>query len=269
MVYFDGLFAREDPYQFTFSFSPSPALKLCFDQLVPAPSPPNRPFKRRRALSDVDGGPNGGRKKRRLRLHLITSRLSRPFSQPATNIANRGTSRVVLWARNRVSKNVLRKAAIMNRMRMRLDANRKQMLQQQENSRHTLALSEIPPPTPRMLEPLPPSPLGLSNYDALDLEDEPCCCDWDADEGEYDEERKADGAAHKIGCDKSSEIYSDFNVMNPTTEGDGYDYLDALDGISPYGFPDMPPSPPPEEAIIEMLKDKEKESNSYFVQFMG
>ncbi|POS70058.1 hypothetical protein DHEL01_v211546 [Diaporthe helianthi] len=47
--------------------------------------------KRRRALHDVDGPHTGslGCKKRRLRRHLITSRLSRPYSSPATHILNR------------------------------------------------------------------------------------------------------------------------------------------------------------------------------------
>lgn len=60
--------------------------------------PPERPPdltrvapKRRRALHDVDGPHTGslGCKKRRLRRHLITSRLSRPYSSPATHILNR------------------------------------------------------------------------------------------------------------------------------------------------------------------------------------
>ncbi|KAI3399481.1 hypothetical protein diail_6743 [Diaporthe ilicicola] len=47
--------------------------------------------KRRRALHDVDGPYTGslGCKKRRLRRDLITSRLSRPYSSPATHILNR------------------------------------------------------------------------------------------------------------------------------------------------------------------------------------
>ncbi|KAG8156404.1 hypothetical protein KVR01_013745 [Diaporthe batatas] len=47
--------------------------------------------KRRRALHDVDGPHTGSLscKKRRLRRHLITSRLSRPYSSPATHILNR------------------------------------------------------------------------------------------------------------------------------------------------------------------------------------
>lgn len=47
--------------------------------------------KRRRCLSDVDGLNTGDLsvKKRRLRAELITSRLSQPYSQPATHILNR------------------------------------------------------------------------------------------------------------------------------------------------------------------------------------
>ena len=55
------------------------------------PSLTERPRKRRRPDSDVDG-PNTaafGCKKRRLLRHLITSRLSQPFSLPATHILNR------------------------------------------------------------------------------------------------------------------------------------------------------------------------------------
>ncbi|KAK1965166.1 hypothetical protein LY78DRAFT_747926 [Colletotrichum sublineola] len=47
--------------------------------------------KRQRAKSDIDGPHTAALscKKRRLRLHLITSRLSQPFSLPATHIINR------------------------------------------------------------------------------------------------------------------------------------------------------------------------------------
>jgi hypothetical protein len=52
---------------------------------------PTEPLKRGRPATDVDG-PNTSSmscKKRRLRLELITSRLSQPFSLPATHILNR------------------------------------------------------------------------------------------------------------------------------------------------------------------------------------
>ncbi|KAH8178525.1 hypothetical protein LIA77_00044 [Sarocladium implicatum] len=55
------------------------------------PQPPPRGTKRRRLTQDVDGPNTAGLccKKRRLRADLITSRLSQPFSQPATHILNR------------------------------------------------------------------------------------------------------------------------------------------------------------------------------------
>jgi len=232
--------ARKDT--FTFTFCAHPALRFSFDRPISVPLPNNRPFKRRRALSDVDGDGNEGRKKRRLRLHLITSRLSRPFSQPASNIVNRGISKTAAWAKNRaIGKNVLRKVAIMNRVRIRMDAAKDFMRQEQERGKQTMALREIVAQKPRCLEaPLPPSPLGLSNYDALDLDDD------DISEDNYG-----------TGIDHACAIYSDFNIMNPTAgDGDDYDYLDALDGISLQDLPDTLP-PPPEDSIAEILREKE------------
>jgi len=238
--------------KFSFTFSTGPSLKFSFDTALPVPGLTNRPFKRRRALSDVDGDGNEGRKKRRLRLYLITSRLSRPFSQPATNIVNRGLSKIAIWGKNRApGRNLLRKAAIMNRVRLRAKTF---IRLEQERSRETLALREIVVQKPRCHDfPLPPSPLGLSNYDAFDLEDEM------ADDGD------GDGS----GIERCLSIYSDFNIMNPTSsDGDGYEYLDALDGISPEDLPDTPP-PPPECSIAEFLKEKERQGDSFFVHVGG
>jgi len=236
---------------FSFTFSARPTLKFSFDRPVSVPVPTNRPYKRRRALSDVDGDGNEGRKKRRLRLHLITSRLSRPFSQPASNIVNRGISKIAVWGKNKaLGRNVLRKAAIMNRVRLRMDEAKDFMRLQQEKSKETLALREIIVQKPRCHEsPLPPSPLGLSNYDAFDLEDD--IADDDQD-----------------GIERCSSIYSDFNIMNPSSDGDAYDYLDALDGISPEDLPDTPP-PPPENSIVEMLREKERQRDSFFLHVGG
>ncbi len=124
---------------------------------------------------------------------------------------------------------------------------------EQEQRRERLLLREIVIHQPRIHGmPLPPSPLGLSNYDALDLEDELSEHDRDCEDG---------------GNDTVSTIYSDFNIMNPlATEGDDYEYLDALDGIQREDLPDTPPSPPEEESIVEMLKEKVREGDSYFVQ---
>jgi len=251
-IYCDNSCVKE---VFSFTFSTVPGLKFCFDSPIPVPVPTNRPFKRRRALSDVDGAGNQERKKRRLRLHLITSRLSRPFSQPASNIVNRGNSKIAAWGKNKaLGRNVLRKAAIMNRVRLRLSAAKDVMRQQQER-RETLALKEIVVQKPRHELPLPPSPLGLSNYDALDLEDDM-----------LDEEFGG-------GIERCESIYSDFNIMNPTSaDGDAYDYLDALDaldGISPGDLTDTPPAPPEDGELVEILREEERQGDSFFVHLEG
>lgn len=83
-------------------------------------------------------------------------------------------------------------------------------------TRKIKALKELVLPRPKF--PPPQSPLGTSNYDALDLEDEIM------EDGE-----------------SSSDIYSDFRIMKPTTaDGDrGCDYLDELDDI-PCKLPQLP-----------------------------
>ncbi|KAK1507860.1 uncharacterized protein CCOS01_16166 [Colletotrichum costaricense] len=101
------------------------------------PSSFNR-VKRARAESDVDGPYTAGLscKKRRLRLHLITSRLSQPYSLPATHIINReagplGDKRFVKLAAVATSPEVGRqgllressimlRAAVLNRIRLRV-----------------------------------------------------------------------------------------------------------------------------------------------------
>lgn len=71
--------------------SPRPQDRHAFTSPEQPPDPSRSGPKRRRALHDVDGPHTGGLgcKKRRLRRHLITSRLSRPYSSPATHILNR------------------------------------------------------------------------------------------------------------------------------------------------------------------------------------
>ncbi|KAJ0297964.1 hypothetical protein COL5a_009951 [Colletotrichum fioriniae] len=101
------------------------------------PSSFNR-VKRARAESDVDGPYTAGLscKKRRLRLHLITSRLSQPYSLPATHIINReagplGDKRFVKLAAVATSPDVgkqgllressiMLRAAVLNRIRLRV-----------------------------------------------------------------------------------------------------------------------------------------------------
>jgi len=242
--------AASKTFDFTFSVEPKAHIKFCFEKLVTRTVLDNRPFKRRRPLWDVDGGTIVGKKKRRLRLNLVTSRLSRPFSVPASNIINRGISKIAIWAKSlRSDQNVLRKAAIMNRIRMNLVAAKAVAHRESEISHEKRALGALMSPKARSYEVLPPSPLGLSNYDALDLEDE----DFEDEGGD--------------GC--NSNIYSDFNVMNPNTAIDEttYDYLDELDGI-PHDLPEDRTPPPPDEKLEEILMEKERQRKLSFVQFV-
>lgn len=140
----------------------------------------------------------------------------------------------------------------MNRVRRRMDDAKDVMrLEQERRNKETPFLKDIVLQKPRCFDlHLPPSPLGLSNYDALDL-----------DEGVFDEDDAED-------IDTPSTIYSDFNIMNPvsTNEDDDYEvYLDKIDGISPENLPDTPP-PPPEDSIAEMLLREDGKGESIFVQ---
>lgn len=74
-------------------------------------------LKRSRCQDEIDGEEeeHTQRKKRRLRLDLVTSRLSRPYATPATHIIGTRAWRVGAWARQRfVGGKLLRKAAILN-----------------------------------------------------------------------------------------------------------------------------------------------------------
>ncbi|OBT58536.1 hypothetical protein VE04_02151 [Pseudogymnoascus sp. 24MN13] len=202
-------------------------------------------------LWDVDGSPHPTKKKRRLRLDLVTSRLSRPYSSPASNIADRGVARVgsASWpVPRRPEKNELRKAAIMNRVRQRLSVLKAAQAKPPppasvpQKRTHSQLVSALAParrrrPMARTYEVpshLPPSPLGLSNYDALDLEEE---------EGLGMDREGEDIDADMSGCGRG--YYSDFSVRrSPRPEGEDYDYLDELDGIPPLSLAEEPPPLP-------------------------
>jgi hypothetical protein len=233
------------PKTFTFTFTAGPHAKFCFDKAVAASRASNQPLKRRRPLWDVDGGIFEGKKKRRLRLNLVTSRLSRPFSIPATNIVNRGISRIAIWAKERrLDTHSLRKAAIINRARSCLYAAKAATRKEQDVKRQALSLRQVRLQVPRNHDvPLPPSPLGLSNYAAFDLEDE------------MQGNEECEG-----GDSASSIIYSDFSIMRPISisNGDEYDYLDDLDGI-PRDLPEERPPQPPEERFVKIVEEKERQ----------
>ena len=82
-----------------------------------ATTAPQKCLKRSRLQED---GEQLQRKKRRLRLDLVTSRLSKPYATPTTHIVGRTHSRVGVWARQRLSGGkLLRKAAILNSITMK------------------------------------------------------------------------------------------------------------------------------------------------------
>ncbi|KAK0704428.1 hypothetical protein B0H67DRAFT_557240 [Lasiosphaeris hirsuta] len=113
-----------------------------------APAPPKRSLKRRRPDTDVDGFNTAGVgcKKRRLLQQLITSRLSQPFSSPATHIRCRESTvsgdrrymRIAAIVATRRQQgagavpgqqsftphpspsSMLRRAAVINRLRLRI-----------------------------------------------------------------------------------------------------------------------------------------------------
>lgn len=224
--------------RFTFVFSSPPHGPFLFNNLRTSPF---ESTKRRRPLCDVDGTEFLGKKKRRLRLNLITSRLSKPFSSPASNVADHGIKKVTVWKKGcgnvlPVAKDNLRKIAIMNCvknqvevMKMGAEKRRREMMlpppietpvQTHAQLMCQMALRDISlvkPRTPETSPPLPPSPLGLSNYDALDLEDEDFgISNWSNEEDSDD----------RMGFDTCS-----ISTSHSTIEGENYDFLDEMDGI--------------------------------------
>ncbi|KAI9790734.1 MAG: hypothetical protein M1816_004875 [Peltula sp. TS41687] len=238
------------PSVFTFTAGPIPlSCRLSF----PSPSsPPEKPrLKRHRPLTDVDGEESSGKsrkKKRRLRLYLITSRLSLPFAAPSTHIVDRGSSKIAIWAKQKaLGRNELRKAAIMNHVRKRAVAAQEAKRKQMELARKAFIQQLSSPRIPYYRHlPLPPSPLGLSNYDALDAED-----------GVLEDESCQGGE----GC----VINSDFNILEPTESVvEDYDSLDEI--VGPLPPKHRPPSPPCEEVLDLMIREKERQKEVSFVQ---
>lgn len=101
-------------------FSPSKPLHKPSDPSRPVDTIPRKDLKRSRTQEDVDNQEHVQRKKRRLRLDLVTSRLSEPYATPTTHIIGSTHPRVGVWARQKVSGGkLLRKAAIFNSIAMK------------------------------------------------------------------------------------------------------------------------------------------------------
>ncbi|KAF8534538.1 hypothetical protein BDD12DRAFT_809277 [Trichophaea hybrida] len=127
-------FRARTPPSLLFAFPPQPLVIPENEEY------PSYPRKRARPLADIDGLDFEIRdytKKRRLRLKLITSRLSEPFAVPPTNILERGNCpRVALWAKTRAAgRSALRKAAILNKIKRDAMAAREAQERQVEIAR--------------------------------------------------------------------------------------------------------------------------------------
>jgi len=204
-------------------------------------------------------------KKRRLRLYLITSPLSRPFSKPASYIADHGSSRLAVWAKSRhLHGRSLRKAAILNRARRNrfgfdsspnATAFQEKVWNDEDRSRATLKEGIGPVEDVQGEANLlgaiikdhvsdgfsVPSPLGLSDYDALD--------DWRGYSTTHHDDDP--GGSTRVpqthDADEDDDVYSDFNFLDPVLasphEDDDYD--DPFSVLPPdwYGY-DETPKPP-------------------------
>ncbi|MCJ1230605.1 hypothetical protein MMC12_007279 [Toensbergia leucococca] len=241
----------------TFVTSTRPALASIQQQQPPS--------KRLREQADVDGegSENTQKKKRRLRLDLITSRLSRPYATPATHIIGRGVSKIATWARRKALGRVsLRKAASLNWIRMKKasteDAKKRQLRPAENTPLHdesyeTLSASAADnrqrqsSPPPRSIahqEHLPPfpSPLGASYYDAFDEEGDPFDEDQDTAENET--------------------VYSDFNRLETMDlDEDNYDSLAPFESNP---VEDLRP-PTPGREIVDLIMENERQEEGSFV----
>ncbi|KAL8763696.1 MAG: hypothetical protein Q9184_000591 [Pyrenodesmia sp. 2 TL-2023] len=178
---------------------------------------PQSNLKRHRVETDVDGENSvESKKKRRLRLDLVTSRLSQPYATPTTHIITRKFPRPGPWAKPRTRvRSPLRRAAILNAIRIRRapaknfgpwETNLLTGLKPQTELDHTevdLITQGVRTPrgpmpngcSPQQYLPPPPSPLGPSKYyDALDDDDDP-----------YEEDEDSD---------KTDTVYSNFNHIS-------------------------------------------------------
>ncbi|KAF2666978.1 hypothetical protein BT63DRAFT_416055 [Microthyrium microscopicum] len=202
-------------------------------------------------------------KKRRLRLYLITSPLSRPFSNPASYIADHGRSRIAVWAKARnLHGRSLRRAAILNRAHRNRtgfgsspNATSFEQRLWKDESQSNDRLREGDGPLedvedeglligaiihePGVAGFTIPSPLGLSDYEALD--------DWRGySTNNHDEDPIGSIRIPQLyEEDEEDEVYSDFNFLDPvlTSPNEDDDYDDPF-SVLPSDWYDEPPKPP-------------------------
>ncbi|KAL8736548.1 MAG: hypothetical protein Q9181_002376 [Wetmoreana brouardii] len=216
-------------------------------------------LKRLRPATDVDGedSVDAQRKKRRLRVDLVTSRLSQPYATPATHIISRKALRLGPWAKPIYRVRSLRRAAILNAFRARMtttkrlgskEVNLLTNLKPQYESEHTevdLITEGIRTPRdpcpqarpPQQYQPPSPSPLAPSNYDAFDEEE---------DAFNEDDTEDSDGG---------DSVYSNFNQLDDV-ETEDYDSLTPFSGVE--ADEDRPWRPQTWDEVDAEMKDSVK-----------
>ena len=228
---FETASVKNPLFAFDFPFEAHLPPKLCFAE-VPSAPPPRRYEKRMRPKADVDGEGSGDiqKKKRRLRLELITSRLSRPYATPTSHIVGRGSSRTALWARKIASgRHPLHKVAILNSLRLDGFSVRKwpgpkymspsqlhveKVIEFRRNRTESPLSSEIVQPAPNPFK-------GLSNYDAIDREGDPY-----GDIEAFEDDRLEEVERHRVSRaveeeDDEFSMYPEYGAMD--------DEMDAIE----------------------------------------
>jgi hypothetical protein len=116
--------------------------------------------------------------------------------------------------------------------------------------------------------PVIPSPLGLSNYDALDDED-----------GYYEDEHQYCSSCPNSPKqerprvrEENSEYYSDFNFFDSAQEDresdDEYDDPFSLSVLPAEIVMEKRPPSPPDGRLLELMKEKERQREVLFLEFM-
>ncbi|KAI4105036.1 MAG: hypothetical protein L6R37_002924 [Teloschistes peruensis] len=226
---------------------PSPNIIPSTFSLALRESGPASILKRLRPQTDVDGenSVDTQRKKRRLRVDLVTSRLSQPYATPTTHISSRKVLRRGPWAKPRYRvRSPLRRAAILNAFRARRTAARHiefkednfvTNLKSPQESEHLevdlikegIRTPRDPPPEhhlPQQYLPPSPSPLGPSNYAAFDEEEDP-----------FEDENDDDDDSENLGGGDT--VYSNFNQLGDS-DAEDYDSFDPFSGSE--GVDDWP-----------------------------
>lgn len=254
-----------------FNFSSTVGLSSDISIQPPLPPPRNRKRPRPSTWLSHDDPVLPSTKKRRLRLVLITSPLSRPFSTPASYIADHGKSRIAIWAKARhLRGRSLRRAAILNSARRNgwgvgtspnSSAFEDRVWSDETTTKKELKDGVGPDEDVQGEADLlgairqdrnnnglgVPSPLGLSNYDAFD--------DWKGYTISHHDDDPLGSSrvpqAQYIDEDEEEDVYSDFNFLDPVVsspqEDDEYD--DPFTVLPPEWYRDDRPLRPPDEIV--------------------